>query len=235
MSKRRTVGLLGGMGPQATLDLMRRVIDRTPAEQEADHVHMLVDLNPHVPPRVPALDGRGPSPGPELARMARGLVGAGAEVLAMPCNTAHAWAEEIEAATDVPFLNMIELTVDAAARDARDTRPIGILATRGTRHARLYHDAFAARGVPVIDASDLGQARLDEIIAGVKVGAPPYEPRARLHALLAGLATRGAARALLGCTELAMVAPDPAPLPLLDPADVLADAIVRACTVAPTG
>ncbi|MFW5899526.1 MAG: aspartate/glutamate racemase family protein [Jiangellaceae bacterium] len=228
--QRRTLGILGGMGPQATLDLMRRVIARTPAQREADHVHMLVDLNPHVPPRVPALDGTGPSPGPELARMARSLVEAGAEVLAMPCNTAHAWADEIAAATEVPFLHMIDLAVDAALAEANPRQTIGILATRGTRRARLYHDRFEARGITVVDADEAAQARLDGVIQGVKIGADEASLRAELDALVGDLARRGAPRVLLGCTELAMVAPQAGPVTLLDPAEVLAEAIVHTCT-----
>lgn len=228
--QRRTLGILGGMGPQATLDLMRRVIARTPARREADHVHMLVDLNPHVPARVPALDGTGPSPGPELVRMARALVDAGAEVLAMPCNTAHAWAEQITAATDVPFLHMIDLTVDAALAGPGAPPVIGILATRGTLRARLYHDRLEARGVTVVDADEEAQARLDAVIEGVKIGADEEALRAELHGLVDDLARRGAPRVLLGCTELAMVAPHHGPVALLDPADVLAGAVVRACT-----
>ncbi|MDZ7799589.1 MAG: amino acid racemase [Trueperaceae bacterium] len=231
--QRRTLGILGGMGPQATLDLMRRVIARTPAQREADHVHMLVDLNPHVPARVPALDGTGPSPGPELARMTRSLVEAGAEVLVMPCNTAHAWADEITAATNVPFLHMIDLAVDAALAGPSAPQATGILATRGTRRARLYHDRFEARGVAVLDADEEAQARLDAVIAGVKIGADEEELRAELRSLVDGLARRGAPRVLLGCTELAMVAPNAGPVPLLDPAEVLAGAIVRACTGVP--
>ena len=105
---------MGGMGPQATVDLMTKVIEATPSAEEADHIRMLVDCNPQVPDRTAAILAGATSPGPVLAGMARGLVSCGAELLAMPCNTAHAFLDDITAAVDVPVLDMIEMTVEAA-------------------------------------------------------------------------------------------------------------------------
>ena len=94
-----TVGIIGGVGPQATVDLMQRLIDLTPAQDDADHIRMLVDNDPAVPSRIAALiEKTGPSPAPHLARMARGLVSHGATLLAMPCNTAHHYLADIRAA-----------------------------------------------------------------------------------------------------------------------------------------
>ena len=111
----KTVGILGGMGPDATIDLMARVIRTTPAEDDADHIRMLVDNNPKVPSRIKAIiEGTGESPAPCLAAMAQGLEKQGADFLVMPCNTAHFYFDEIAGSVSIPFVNLIDLTVAAA-------------------------------------------------------------------------------------------------------------------------
>src|SRR5262245_18952644 len=110
------IGILGGMGPAATIDLMRRVMEATPASDHADHVHLLVDQNPKVPSRIDALINRtGPSPADELVRMARALETQGATALAIACNTAHGYADEIARAVAIPLLDMVQLTAESVA------------------------------------------------------------------------------------------------------------------------
>ena len=111
------IGLLGGMGPMATVELMRRVVAATPARDDADHIRMIVDNNPKVPSRIAALiEGTGADPAPVLAAMARGLAIAGADVLAIPCMTAHAYLPAIRAAVAVPVIDMIEVAGAELAR-----------------------------------------------------------------------------------------------------------------------
>ena len=99
----KVVGIIGGMGPAATVDLMQRIIDATPARDDIDHLRVLVDNNPKVPSRIAALlEGGGISPAPCMVDMARGLVTAGAQLLAIPCNTAHHYFEEVAGQVDVP-------------------------------------------------------------------------------------------------------------------------------------
>ena len=100
----RVVGIIGGMGPEATVDLMRRVIAKTPASDDQDHVHLIVENNPKIPSRIAHLiDGTGADPTPELTRIALNLQRAGADALAMPCNTAHAYAHSIRRAVSIPL------------------------------------------------------------------------------------------------------------------------------------
>lgn len=226
---KRIAGILGGMGPQATVDLMSKVIDATPARHEADHVHMIVDCNPHVPPRTAALLGDGASPGPELARMARGLVDAGATVLAMPCNTAHAFIDDIEAAVDRPVLHMIDLATDAIVSSATSVRAVGLVATRGTRRTRLYHDRIERRGWTVLDLDEADQARFDVLIEAAKTRRIGEEDRAGLARLIEHLSERGADVVVAGCTEAPLILPVPAAVPVIDPTTVLAQAIVAHC------
>ncbi len=108
----RRVGILGGMGPEATVLLMQRIIAATPASDDADHLPLIVDQNPQVPSRIRHLiEGTGEDPGPVLAAMARRLQAAGAEALAMPCNTAHHYAPAIRQATAIPLIDMVALSV----------------------------------------------------------------------------------------------------------------------------
>lgn len=226
---KRIAGILGGMGPQATVDLMSKVIAATPARCEADHVHMIVDCNPHVPPRTVALLEDGASPGPELARMARALVDAGATVLAMPCNTAHAFIDEIVAAVDRPVLHMIDLATDAIASRATNVRTVGVLATRGTRRTRLYHDRIERHGWTVVDLDETDQARFDLLIEAAKTRRIEAADRAGLAHLIERLSERGADVVIAGCTEASLVLPESAVLPVVDPTTVLAQAIVAYC------
>ena len=125
---RRTVGVMGGMGPAATVDFLDRVRRRTPARLDADHLRLLVDSDPTLPDRHAALADGGPSPGPRLVAMAQGLERAGAQGLVLVCNSAHAWADEIRAAVAVPFIDMVAETAAALARRHPHVRRPGLLA-----------------------------------------------------------------------------------------------------------
>src|SRR5262245_56844098 len=104
----KTIGVIGGMGPAATLAFFGKLLEATHAERDQDHLRVLIDNNPRVPDRNAAIAGRGPSPGPQLAESARGLELAGADFLVIACNTAHAFASEIEAAVAIPLMSMID-------------------------------------------------------------------------------------------------------------------------------
>ena len=126
----RRVGILGGMGPEATILVMQKVLAAVKARDDADHIPLIVDQNPQVPSRIRHLiEGTGEDPGPVLADMARRLVAGGAQALAMPCNTAHHYAPAIRSAVAVPFLDMVEASVAHAATRARPGAQIGVLAS----------------------------------------------------------------------------------------------------------
>src|SRR5580700_7621882 len=136
----RVVGIIGGMGPEATLDLMRRVLAKTPAQGDQDHIHLIVESNPKIPSRIAHLiDGTGSDPTPELMRIAANLQRAGADALAIPCNTAHAYADAIRRAVSIPLLDMVSLTVEEIA-SAGHTR-VGLLASTAVHNTALYATA----------------------------------------------------------------------------------------------
>lgn len=201
----RRVGILGGMGPQATILLMQKVLDATPATDDADHIPLIVDQNPQVPSRIRRLiEGTGEDPGPVLADMARRLVAAGAQALAMPCNTAHHYAAEIRAATPVPFIDMVDLSVRHAALMAGPKATVGILASPAVRRIGLFDAPLAALGVQPLYHPD--EDALLSAIRLVKARGPVPEARATLGAASDALLRRGALVQMIACTEFSLLA-----------------------------
>lgn len=223
----RTVGVLGGMGPEATVLLMQKVIRSVDAFDDADHVHLIVDQNPQVPSRIGFfLEGSGVDPGPVLVRMARGLQQAGAEALAMPCNTAHHFAGEIARAVSVPFLDMIQLSARAARQEAGEGARIGVLASPAVRKTGLFDRALGDLGAAADYAAD--EEHLLAAIREIKKLGDTPRARSLLRAASADLRDRGASIQLIACTEFSIVADAIAENSKgIDTLDVLAAAIVR--------
>lgn len=198
----RTVGILGGMGPEATVLLMQRLIAAVPARDDADHIPLVVHQNPAVPSRIKRLiEGQGEDPAPVLAQMARDLAAAGAAALAMPCNTAHAYAGAVRAAVDLPFLDMVQGTAAHLAGRVPRGR-IGMLASPAVRLAGVFDAPFAALGLtPVFLAED---RPLLAVIKRVKAGETGAAVRADFSTLAADLA-QDSDHLLIACTELSLL------------------------------
>lgn len=226
MTAPRRVGILGGMGPEATVLLMSRVIAATPAADDADHVPLIVDQNPQVPSRIAALiEGTGADPAPVLAAMARRLETAGAEALAMPCNTAHHYAPAIRAAAGVPLIDMVALSAETAARVGQGGR-VGILASPAVQRIGLFDAALAPHGLQAVYPADQ-TALLGAIRAIKREGATPAA-RAALGSAARDLRQQGTTVQLVACTEFSLLA-DAArdEAEVIDTLDVLVAGIVR--------
>ena len=225
----RTVGIMGGMGPEATVDLMRRVIAGTPARDDADHVRMLVDSNPHVPSRIEALiEGSGESPLPCLVEMARGLERQGADFLVIPCNTAHHYHAEVAAAVRVPVLNLIDMTARDAARGCPELTRVGLLASSALQQIRLYEPWFERLGARVLYPAPGLQQELMALIRAVKAGRQTAAQVAACDRAAEDLEAHGAQCLVVACTELSVVVERlRTDLPVCDAADVLARAVIR--------
>ena len=199
MSK-RVIGIIGGMGPLATADLFRKLVLHTDAATDQEHPRVVIDSNTDIPDRTAALLRGGADPTPELVKSARRLAGCGAEVLVMPCNTAHGFYDAVAAAVDVPVLHMLRLTRDALL--ARGVRRAGLLATDGTVETGLYQSTFAGSGIELLTPAPAGQAAvMDVIYNGVKAGDLRHDVSA-FRAACEELLARGAETLILGCTEL---------------------------------
>lgn len=218
----KTIGILGGMGPAATIEFFRRLVAATPATVDQAHLRILIDNNPHVPDRTEAIFGRGPDPGPALADMARGLAAAGADFLTMPCNTGHVFQVAIRDAVSVPFIDMIEETVRMIA-----VEKVGLLATTGAVRAELYRMACDKQDVELITPADEDQRLVMDMIRRVKAGRSGASVRERVAAIVGRLADRGAEAVVAGCTEISLIPGDGMPIKWIDALDCLVEASIR--------
>jgi aspartate racemase len=224
MKKQRVVGVLGGLGPEATLDFFAKVLKRTGARSDQEHLHLIIDNNPWVPNRNDAVAGRGPSPGPYLAEMARSLERSGADFLVMVCNTAHAFAGDIVTAVEIPFVNMIALTRDETLARYPLAKTVGMLAASGCLEAGLYQKAFAERNVSVLTLEDEEQAHFMTLLYRIKSGDAGDEVRAEVRALANRLVERSAEVVVAGCTEVPLVLGEgELSRPLVNSTDVLVE------------
>ena len=221
----KTVGVLGGLGPDATVDFMSRVIELTPADKDQDHIPMIVDHNPSVPNRQAAILKDGESPGPLLAEMARRLQDAGADFLVIVCNSAHAFTADLEAATSIPLLSIIDVTADAC--EPYDA--VAVLATDGCIASGVYQQALERRGINVVlpDADEL--AELMRLINAIKAGDQGEQVTSAMQAVARAQVAKGAKAIVAGCTEIPLVLRDGAlDVPVVSSTDVLAAATVSA-------
>ncbi len=213
------VGVLGGMGPEATVDFMSKLIALIPGDTDQDHVRLLVDQNPHVPNRQDALLRDGESPGPVLADMACGLEAGGCDFLVMPCNTAHAFQDEIRSAVNIPFVSIVDATLDAA----RGANCVGIMATTACVQANVYQPALESRGMRCLLPSDGDTEELTRLSFEIKSGHKGDEIKAAVRRFADALVDQGADVIVSGCTEFPLVfGAGDLDVPLLSSTDELA-------------
>lgn len=214
----KTLGVLGGMGPAATLDFLAKLQAATPAARDQDHLRVLVDINPQVPDR----NTGEADPGPVLAEMALGLVVQGAEVLAIACNTAHAFADEVRgAAPDAEFIDMIQVACEAAA--ATGARRVGVLGT--PLALALYAERLTAMELEPVVPDDAGQARFMALLYRIKAGDLDVEVQQGMRAVADSL---GADAVIAGCTEVPLVV-ETLDVPFVDAGLALAKRCVAVC------
>lgn len=229
MMKVMTIGVLGGMGPQATNQLCARLTALTPAKSDQEHIPVITYNNPSIPSRMDAVSGTGPSPLPELIRSAKLLQDAGADFLVMPCNAAHFYLDQICAAVEIPMLNMIELAAQYLGERIK-VSAVGLLATTATIETRLYADALERRGIQVIVPTQSEQKLVMKAIygnSGVKAGFVELPSRI-LRASGDVLIERGAQAILAGCTEVSVaLAEEKLDFELVDPMEIVASVAVQ--------
>ena len=218
----RVLGVLGGMGPAATLDFLSKLQALTPAQADQDHLRVIVDINPKAPDRNDPFARQGPV----LAEMAGGLQGAGAQVLAIVSSAAHVHADLISRASGLPLVDMIE----TAARAARDTgaRRAGVLGARDV--VRLYHEYIAAQGMGLVTLAEADQALFKDLVGRIKAGDVGPAVREGMSSLARALIRDGAETVIAGCAEAALVmGPADAEVPLIDSTEELARRCVSVC------
>lgn len=199
----KTIGILGGMGPAATVDLMNRIISLTDAERDQDHIPMLVDNNTRIPDRTEAILHGGESPVSEMLASAERLEAAGADFIVVPCHTAHYFVPQIEQRIGIPILDMP--TEAAKLLKLKDVKRASVLATDGTVESGLYGAALERMGIQTVYPDEEEQRLVMSLVYDyIKRGVtdPSRLPKDAVTRMVGNLSRRGAEVLLLACTEL---------------------------------
>ncbi len=222
----KTVGILGGMGPEATVDLMQRIIRLTPALDDIDHIRCIVDNNPKVPSRIKAIiEGTGEDPGPVMADMGRGLEAVGADFLVIACNTAHHYYPAVADAVSIPVIDMVALVTDYIHEHFSEVQTVGLLASPAVNITGLYAREFKRFDFKDVWPFPDAQSLLFDVIKRVKKGDTGSLVRKEYKEVCSGLKEKGAEVAIVACTELSAL-DEKLSLPTIDAAEVLAQEII---------
>ena len=206
--KTKTIGILGGMGPEATADCFEKIIKNTPAAKDQDHLRVFIDSNPKVPDRTAAIVGDGESPVPVLAEGCRALQRAGADFIIIPCVSAHVFLEEIQQQIELPILSIFDAVAESIIRNHSEIRIVGLMGTTGTVSGGLFQNRLVQEGIGTIVPDDGVQARIMDAIYDIK-NAHASRPRSIITSDLIGAAESlisqkpdGAQAIVAGCTEI---------------------------------
>lgn len=227
---KKTIGILGGMGPEATVYFFNLIVKGTAAGRDQDHIPIIIYNLPQVPERTAAILGKGPSPVPLLKEGVRRLVRSGAGFVVIPCITAHAFLADIRKDAHIPILSLLDEVVRFSRKQIPGLKRAGLLASSGTLHSGLFHKAFATAGVEIITSTDKEQTKVMEAIfgkAGIKAGFSRGHPRRLIVNAGRRLVRRGAQAIIAGCTEIPLVLRDEdVSVPLIEPLRIGARAAI---------
>ncbi|MCR3955374.1 MAG: amino acid racemase [Gudongella sp.] len=199
---KKTIGIIGGMGPLATVKLFEKIVLYTRADVDQDHPHTIIDSNTRIPDRTRYILQGGESPLVELKKSAVRLQEAGSDFLVMPCNTAHYFYDEIRDSVDIPFIDMIRETVNTIKKDFPDTK-VGLLSTTGTISSGVYGNELNKQGIEYVTPSEAHQDAVMELIYNIKMGKLDNDLTA-FRSAIGDLEAQGAKAVIMGCTELSV-------------------------------
>ncbi|HCC70752.1 MAG TPA: aspartate racemase [Bacteroidales bacterium] len=223
------LGIFGGMGPEATADLYRQILELTPAEKDQQHIPTLIFSNPQVPDRMESIANGGELIKPYLRFSVRKLESAGASFIAIPCNTVHYFYDYMQESVDIPIINMIRETAVEVAEKYPDAGKVGLLATTGTIESGLYNKELEANGFEVLTPVDSIEINMVmKAVFGIKAKSDPLLNEDLLAIAGQHLADRGAEVIVLGCTEIPLAYnPERVDLPVINATRVLAERAIE--------
>ncbi len=224
----KIIGILGGMGPEATVDLFYKIIKFTPAEKDQDHLRIIIDNNPKIPDRTAAILGKGEDPLPALQESARNLEKAGADFIIIPCNTAHYYISQIQESVNIPILNMIEETAKETQKRIPQIKKVGLLASKGIYKTEIYHQHFKKYNIEVISPEEKDKEEVMKVIYAVKAGNSSEKIKKNILKIVQKLIDKEAGAIIAGCTEIPLILKKgDISVPIIDPTQVLAKIAIR--------
>jgi aspartate racemase len=231
MKKEKVLGIIGGMGPEASAQFYMKLIKATPVRRDQDHFRIIIDSNPKIPDRTRAILGLGESPVPMIIETAKNLEKMGVDIACIPCITSHYFYEEIQAGTTMPIMNVLEELNTYIEKNYPGVRNIGVLATTGTRNTQIFNKYLKDFNIIYPDDQIQEDAVMKAIYGegtGIKSGVTTGEPVELLEHAGEHVIAKGAELVILGCTEIGLVlSRHSLTKPSIDPMDVVAEAMVR--------
>lgn len=224
----KIIGILGGMGPEATIDLFYKIIKFTPAEKDQEHLRIIIDNNPKIPDRTAAILGKGEDPLPALQETAQNLEKAGADFIVIPCNTAHYFLSSIQESVNIPVLNMIEETAKETKKRIPQIKKVGLLASIGVYKSEIYHQRFKKFNIEVISPEEKDKEEIMKVIYTIKAGDLSKRVKKNILKITQKLIDKGAEAIIAGCTEIPLILKEgDVSVPLIDPTQILARIAVQ--------
>jgi len=225
----KIIGILGGMGPEATVDLFNKIIKLTPAAKDQDHIRIIIDNNPKIPDRTNAIIGEGKDPLPELISTAKNLEKAGADFIIMPCNTAHYFIPGIQSKVNIPVLNIIQECANHIQKTFPAIKKVCLFASKGTYKTKIYNAFFDKINVDILIPSPSEQEQIMQVIYEVKSGVLTEEMKKQMVDISNKQIRKGSEAIISGCTEIPLVLKDgDIKIPVIDPTYILAKRSVMA-------
>ncbi|GAA0469308.1 aspartate/glutamate racemase family protein [Alkalibacillus silvisoli] len=205
----RPVGILGGMGPAATVDLFEKIVSNTTVVEDQEHIPISIYNNPQIPSRIEAVLKGGKSPIDELIKSAKELEKMNVEFIVMPCHTAHFWIDELQANINTPIISMVDNTLELLVNDSKyiDNKVL-LLASPATVKTKIYEEKFKTENVDLVIPTEEEQQVITQLILNVKKGLlPPTEDLEKLSPILSKYEDKGVVGLIGGCTEIPLIFP----------------------------
>jgi len=230
----KVIGILGGMGPEATLDCFGKIIKNTPAKTDREHIRVVIDSNPGIPDRIAAILSDGESPVPALVAGCRGLEKAGADFIIIPCVTVHFFLPQIQAGSPLPVLSIIDAVADVIQRDFHETKTVGLLGTVATVESGLFQKRLARETIDTLVPDSDQQSKIVAAIKDIKDTRPSRTQSEITNDLIEAARSLidrkpdGADAIIAGCTEIPLaLGQEHLPVPYFDSLTILARAAIR--------
>jgi aspartate racemase len=224
----KIVGLLGGMGPEATIDIFSKIVKATQAKNDEDHLRIIIDNNPKMPSRQDAILKGTENPGPVMGETACNLEKAGADFIIICANTAHYFYKYVQKAVDIKVLHIIEETAIELQKLVPNIQNVGVLATSGAIKANVYQDCLNKMGIKVLEVPKVLQEQIQDSIFSFKYDGLNKYNIERMVEAVDYLVANGAEIIIMGCTEIPIILEGRTfSVPLLDPNEVIARVAVK--------